>query len=377
MPILSSLRTMFLYFAAFLAGTMAWNLPTSANAEIRIGLSLPFAADAAPLARQFEIGAEKAIETFNAEADQEAVLIKVDDGCDEEIATLAADDLLNLGTDVVIGLICNEPVYEIADRLSAENIPLIVSGARSVRILKDRKRRQWNVWQVVPDDTEAARFAAEVLSSRWADIPYAIVDDGTVLGRNLADAFRAEMEAIGLPPQFQDVYRPTQSTQARLVRRLRRAGTSHVFIGGSADDIALIARNAADMDIPLTIAGGEELGIFPYLIEEEQPPAGLLAILPGNPAMINKPIATDTTDIDETLASLGPSPYELRGQQAAEIALAAIQRMPDQPSDALENGEFDTVLGSVRFSTDGDNTVPYYALYRWDGSAFVPVRDGS
>ncbi len=352
--------------------------PDNARAEWNIGISLPLATNARPLAQQFLNGAEQAVDAHNQKGGETTRLTVVDDGCDPELAGLAAADLKAADVDIVTGLICNDPVYTLADALDS-NTPLLVAGARSVRILKDRERRQWNVWQIAPDDLAAPRAASEMLSRRWEGEPFAIVDDGTVYGRNMADGFRTAMEELGFPAQFQDTFRPTQSTQARLVRRLRRAGTTHVFVGASAEDIAMIARNSAELEIPLVIAGGEELGILPFFEPENQPSAGVLAVLAKNEDLISRPARIDPEDpsAETLLEALGPPPYKLLGMQAVEIALAALAQNAENPTEALSGKRFETRLGPVAFSPKGANTTPYFALYRWSGERFEKADDPS
>jgi hypothetical protein len=53
--------------------------------------------------------------------------------------------------------------------------------------------------------------------------------------------------------------RPGQEQQLALVRRLQKAGATHVFIGGDRNDVAIIARDAAAEKIPLTILAGDAM----------------------------------------------------------------------------------------------------------------------
>src|SRR5262249_50284555 len=54
-------------------------------------------------------------------------------------------------------------------------------------------------------------------------------------------------------------FRPGQEQQIGLVRRLAKAGTTHVFVGGDRGDIAIIARDARAQNIPLVLMGGDSM----------------------------------------------------------------------------------------------------------------------
>ncbi len=83
--------------------------------------------------------------------------------------------------------------------------------------------------------------------------PFAIVDDGTIYGRELAESFRLAAEQAGLKPVFVDTFRPQMDNQIGLIGRLRKAGATHVFVGGDRDDIAIMARDAAELAADLTL----------------------------------------------------------------------------------------------------------------------------
>jgi len=358
--------------------TAAISLPSPhlAAATTRIGLSLPLTGSAEKLARQFEYGARLALEAHNAEAREKAELFVADDGCDAEIAALASQELLAKSVQVVTGLLCNEPAYHFAESFLENGTPLLVAGAQSERLIRDREKQGFNLWRMSPGDNEAGQSAVSHFSKAWAAKPYAIVDDGTVYGRNLADTFRAGMEAAGLPPQFQDNFRPTQSTQARLVRRLQRAGTSHVFIGASAEDVAMIARNAEEINIPLEIAGGEALSIFPYFDAELLPASSVTAVLRRAEISPELPDTLKTT-LEE--ADLQPEPYILYGYQAVQVALSAAKLTPKATTYELQTKVFDTLLGRVRFNRIGVNIAKQYRVYRWQNGAFrqLPVEEST
>ncbi|MGB7287057.1 MAG: ABC transporter substrate-binding protein [Salaquimonas sp.] len=342
----------------------------SAQAQQKIGLSLPLSGTASRLAQQFLIGANLALKVHNQNSSSQLEMVTADDACDAEIAKLAAKEMIAAKVGIVTGLLCNEAAKTIATQLVDSQIPLLVAGARSERLIKDRERERWNLWQLSPGDNDASSYAAETLSKSWTGEPYAIVDDGTVYGRNTADAFRAVMEENGLPPQFTDTYRPTQSTQARLVRRLRRAGITHVFIGGAAEDLALIASNSKELDIPLQIAGGETLSIVPFLKDEFQPPDGLLAIT--EKIAINPQLSPELIALFET-ENIEPETHVLTGYQAIEVAAQALGNNSQMTGQALAGIQFETILGPVSFDVSGKNSAEQYELYVWKNKQFERV----
>ena len=341
-----------------------------AAAQSKIGLSLPLSGPVEKLGRQFLAGAKLKLEEHNRQAQQPAELVVADDRCDGDVAKLSADELRQSGAGLITGILCNAVAFELAERLKETAIPLLIAGARAPRLTIDRERRGWHVWRLAPADTEAALTAARVLARQWAATPYAIIDDGTAYGRGLADQFRIAMEEAGLPPQFQDNFRPTQSTQARLVRRLRRAGTAKAFIGASAEDVAMIARNAAELEIPLEIAAGDALSVLPFLPQDQWPPDGLQAVLARHEVAATVP-AELAAKLDQ--AEIDPEPYALAGYQAMEVALHAFRSEPGETAQRLASETYNTALGPVKFDETGANTIPVHTFYEWQNGAFEEV----
>jgi branched-chain amino acid transport system substrate-binding protein len=343
--------------------------PPHARAQSRvIGLSLPLSGNASILANQFLSGAQLAVKDAGMNGTVE--LVSVDDGCDGELAELAAQDLLAANVALATGYLCNDAVPPAAQLFKESGVPVLIAGARSNQLLKDAQKEEWNVFRIASHDNKMAEIAFESLSERWRGVPWAVIDDGTVYGRTLADEFRARMEDAGQPPVFADNFRPAQSTQAGLVRRLQRAGVSAAFVAGDAEDVAILWSNVKDFESKVEIAGGESLEALQWSPMARQVPDGLLAVieppaerLPGARAISARLVA----------AGLPPEPYVYLGYATLQVALAALGPSPQATTAALAGGTFDTVLGPVEFDATGQNIHNAYALHIWQDGKFVEI----
>jgi branched-chain amino acid transport system substrate-binding protein len=336
----------------------------------KIGISLPLSGNAAMLGKQFLSGAELALKELGA--GRQVELVTVDDGCDGEIAELAATDLRNAGVSLATGFLCNDAVPPASEMLKASGVPLLVAGGRSHQLLKDAAKEDWNIFRIAPDDRMAAEAAFRDLSLRWRGVPWAVIDDGTVYGRTMADELRVRMEEAGLPPVFADNFRPAQSTQAGLVRRLQRAGVSAAFVAGDADDVAILWSNVKDFDSKVEIAGGEALEALEWSPGARQIPDGLLAVIRPDPAALP---AARAISGQLTAAGLPAEPYVLLGYATMQVALAALGATPQETTERLRSGSFDTVTGKVDFDDTGQNRTNPFALHVWQGGHFVEIAE--
>jgi branched-chain amino acid transport system substrate-binding protein len=331
-------------------------------AEKRIGVTAPLDGPLSVLAQQMRDGAALATQASNAE------LVVIDDGCSEEGGLSAARQLVARQVQAVVGFLCTEAIEAALPVLTEAGIPVITSGVRSNGLTDRHTRTGWLVWRIAPRADAELAAVGNILIPLWRGELFAIVDDGTIHGRELAESLRLAAELAGLQPVFIDTFRPQSDNQVGLVGRLRRSGATHVFVGGDRDDIAIIARDAEGLDYGLTIAGGETLRS-----------AGDLPLAPGT-LMIAVPEWADMLDEDAmerfTAAEIVPEGYVVPTYAATEVALKALgtAEAGGTVSDALARGRFETMLGPIAFDEKGDLTENPFRLLRFDGERFLPFE---
>ena len=172
---------------------------------------------------------------------------------------LQAHSLRLLCVDAVVGFLCMESLVSALPILSSEGIPAITLSVRSKIVAEDAAKQDWLFFRLAPRDDDEAEKIAEAITSKWLGKPLALIEDGTIYGRELAESVRLSLEETGISPSFTDNYRPSQDKQFGLVRRLERSGATHVFIGGDRIDAAIIARDSAYAGLNLTFLGGDAL----------------------------------------------------------------------------------------------------------------------
>lgn len=331
-------------------------------ADLRAGIVAPLTGASAILGRQVEAGARHA-----AEAGGVAVEV-VDDACTAKGGANAARRLARAKVQVAVGFLCTEAIEAAMPILKEAGIPAITPGVRTDSLTDRRHKTGWPVFRLAPRADAERTAVGELLAARWRTELFAIVDDGTIYGRELAESLRLAVEQAGLKPVFVDTFRPQLDNQIGLVGRLRKAGATHVFVGGDRDDIAIIGRDAAGLAVPLVVAGGESLRA-----------AGDLPLAAGT-LMVGLPEWADRAD-PAVLAALGEKGvaaegYVLPAHAAMEIAVAAAKVAGEGGiAGAIGGSEFETALGKIAFDAKGDVAGSQYALFRYDGTRFV-AADG-
>ncbi|MGF0520661.1 ABC transporter substrate-binding protein [Agrobacterium pusense] len=298
-------------------------------------------------------------------------VVEIHESCEDGSGGAIADGLVAAKVSAAIGFLCTETLQDVLPPLKAAAIPAITLSSRAPILMEDALKYGWPLFRLAPSDRAESARAAEVILRDWKGHPIGLVDDGTIYSRDLVDRIRSTLEENGLKPTFADTMRPNQEQQVALVRRLARTGITHVFIGAERNDIAVVARDAASENFPLTILGGDTLNAAntPLALA-----ANVMAIT--RPAYDTLPSAQGAAG-ELRAAGVEPEGYVLPAYAATELtaALAEAAQAQSKPApEILASGTaFKTVIGDLAFNPTHELSDNPYRLQRWNGQRFEPA----
>ena len=342
--------------------------PSLAAESLKIGVVAPVSGDYAILGEQALDGASLAARNHDIE------LTPVDESCDDGSGGDIGRTLADAGVDIAIGFFCSETVRGAMPVLSDSGIPAITLSARSMPLMATALKEGWPLFRMAPNDQDETDAIVDFIMGEWIDQPVALLDDGTIYFREMVNAVRNALEERGLQPVLVDTFRPAQEQQLSLVRRLSQAGATHVFIGGTRGDVAIVARDALKQGVDLTILGTEALSARETDVPLEP---GVLAI--GIPEYGELPPAAELVDLAASEGII-PEGYVVPAASAVDVAaqaMAAADGDAARIAAMLATGEFDTALGPVSFTDRHELQDNPYFLLRWQGNQFVPVFDSA
>jgi len=351
---------------AFAAGLLAAiGAPVQAQDKPVIGVSAPMSGYFEILGEQVEAGAQTALGDRT-----DIALVVADDACSPEGGARSAEALIAAKAVLVIGFPCIEAFDAAMPKLAEAGIPVILLGVQAEGLSEVRSEKGWPSVRLAPRNQDEAEALATYLRSAWRTVNFALIDDGTLYGRQFAETVRFLLEEFNLKPVFADTYRPQLENQMALVRRLQKAGATHVVIGGDAFDAAVIGKNADTAGVKLTLAGGSAL---------IAPPSG--DVLPEGTILVALPDWLEREPARELAESLPDNVivddgYFVPAHAAARIALTAIEQLDESgrvPLGALTGKTFDTALGPVRFGEDGDLTRNLFEIFVVEDGRPVPA----
>ncbi len=351
--------------AGFVIGALsALALASPAWAEpMHIGVAAPLSGPSQLLGEQIRNGA------LEAASAPDITLEVADDACTAEGGASAATRFVDAKVQIVVGFLCTEAIDAALAILKQANIPVVAVGVRTDSLTDRREKTGWPVFRLGPRADSEREAAGRLISRLWSDELFAVIDDGTIYARELAESFRTAAEQSGLKPVFTDTFRPQLDNQIGLVGRLRKAEATHVFVGGDRDDIAIMARDAKQIGADMIFAGGETLRSAPGDV-----PLAEGTLMVGLPEWSD--IAAPAAVAKLNAKGIVPEGYVLPAYAAMEIAIAAVTETTDtgKPlAETLAGREFSTAIGPVRFNDKGDLSANPYHLFRFDGSRFLPL----
>jgi branched-chain amino acid transport system substrate-binding protein len=343
-------------FATLAAALVMTGAASTAFAD-KIGLVIPLEGPFKLLGNQAQAGAEVAA-TLTGNT-----LVVVEDTCQPESGAFVADTLKSEKAAYAIGFLCLETLSGALPMLKDAGIAAITTGVRADSVTLNRAKTGYLLQRLAPRDGMEAEALAKYLLPEWASKNFAIIDDGTIRARDLAESFRQSATEAGLKPVFTDTYRPGLTNQAALARRLRKAGATHVFVGGDIEDAMVISRDAKDYG-GLVLALGESA--LPTDVAADH--GKILAL-----SLPDLTLAAEAAAAKLSLQAshIEPENYALLAHAAVEIAARALT----EPRVA-GTGPFDTAVGTVSFDGNGDLAENPFQLVELTGGRFTPVKTG-
>ncbi|MCE7029876.1 ABC transporter substrate-binding protein [Jiella avicenniae] len=354
---------------------MAQDGAPAPTAEPVIGIAAPLSDSQEILGRQVADGIAAAL----GERNGAPRTVLSDTSCSAEGGAAAAQKFVAEKANVVVGFLCVEAIEAALPILKDANIPTIDVGVRASRLTDDKERTGFLVYRLAPRSEAEAAAVALYIAARWADQPFGLVDDGTIAARGLTDAVRRRLGDEGLQPQTADNFRPAEEKQFGLARRLERTGVTRFFIAGDRPDIAIIARDARELGLDLSIVGSETL--FDEASTDAPLPAGIVAIGPKTsfPELEPQGPPAEGKEGDADAGHLPPQGHFGAAYVAGQIAATAIDdaKQTGEPlGQVLSTTTFQTGLGPVTFDAEGDGDLDLFRVYEWRGDEFVDETGG-
>ena len=335
----------------------------------------PVTGQYASFGAQMKNGGEMAVADINAAG---GVLGKTldlsigDDACDPKQAVAVANQMTGAGVKLVTGHYCSGSSIP-ASKVYAESDMVQISPASTNPTFTD-DRAGPNIYRVCGRDDQQGSIAGKYLASHFGDKNIAFVQDKTAYGKGIADETKKAMNAAGKQEVLYEAYTAGEKDYSALVSKLKQANVDVLFLGGYHTEAGLIIRQMRDQGMSTILMGGDAL------ITQEfwsiTGPAGEGTLMTFSPDPRKNPAAAEVVKRFQT-KGIEPEGYVLYTYAAVQAWKQAAEKAKSTESaevvKALNDTEFDTVIGKFKFNDKGDPNLPPYAVYRWSNGTYEQI----
>jgi branched-chain amino acid transport system substrate-binding protein len=350
-----------------------------AHADVLIGLSAPLTGPMGWAGAGHEVGAEAAVEDLNAKGGvlgQRLEMIAVDDYCDRDQGLAAARKLIDAGVVAVFGPPCSDAAIP-ASRVYADAGVLMIShGASNPKFTEQGFQ---TVFRLFGRDDVQGRIGGDLLADRFGTKPIAILHDGRVFGKRLAEEAKKRLNQRGVAEAMFEAIEFGQVDYSDVIQKMQTMGIEVLYYGGLKYEAGLILRQAHDRGYELQLVAGDTMGSDDFLLIAG--PAAEGTLFTNAPLPMAGPEAAPLAKRFDSKGFAGlPGPF--RTYAALRVWAQAVERAgttaPSAVAETLKKSRFDTVLGRIAFDQKGDVTgANTFVWYVWRGGAPVPLEEAT
>ncbi len=344
---------------------------------IPIAVVGPVTGQYASFGAQMTNGGQMAVDDINAAGGVLGKKLDLDigdDACDPKQAVAVANQMTGNGVALVAGHYCSGSSIP-ASKVYAESNMVQISPASTNPAFTD-DRAGPNIYRVCGRDDQQGGVAGKYLAKHFADKNIAFVHDKTAYGKGLADETKKALNEAGKQETMYEAITAGEKDYSALVSKLKQANIDIVYFGGYHTEAGLIIRQMRDQGLDTILMGGDAL------ITQEfwsiTGPAGEGTLMTFSPDPRKNPAAAEVVKRFKD-KGIEPEGYVLYTYAAVQAWKQAADKAKSVESvevvKALNDTEFDTVIGKFKFNEKGDPNLPPYAVYRWSNGTYEEIGD--
>ncbi|MGH6814313.1 MAG: branched-chain amino acid ABC transporter substrate-binding protein [Hyphomicrobiaceae bacterium] len=354
-----------------LVGTMfALSLSLTGTAlaqDIKIGAAGPMTGGEAAFGTQLKAGAEAAVADINAKGGvlgKKLSLTIGDDACDPKQAASVAQKMVAEKVVFVAGHFCSSSSIPASKFYGESGIMQITPASTNPKFTDEGG---WHTFRTCGRDDQQGAVAGKYLATTYKGKKVAILHDKTTYGKGLADETKKAANAAGLTEAMYEAYTKGDKDFTALVSKMKQANVEAVYVGGYHNEAGLILKQMRDQGMKAQLISGDAL------VTEEfwsiTGPAGAGTIMTFPPKV--EGLQQNKAIVDGLKAAKKPvEGYVLYMYAAIQVWAQAAEKAKTtegkKVAEALRAGEWDTVVGKIKFDAKGDVVSDKnYVWYVW------------
>lgn len=250
-------------------------------------------------------------------------------------------------------------------------LAMVSPASTNPEVTRRQLRPDWPgarvVFRLVPTDDLQGGFAAEFLRGRLRRKRMAVLHDGTLYGKGLADEFRRVFLRLGGRVLAEAAVPVGSRDVSAALEKLRAPGLQGVFYGGRYPEAGLILRGLERLGLSLLFCSGDGARTPMLFTVAGTAADGAYLTMAGMPVETLPEAAEFIKAYRARWDGEGPRPFDHYGYEAARIILAAVAAVgPDRARvlEAVRRARHAGLLGVTSFDEKGDVRTRRIAMTR-------------
>lgn len=342
---------------------------------VKIGCAVPLTGSVAHLGQEGRMAAQMAIDDLNLQhaqiggKDVVFELVNEDDASDLKQVPMIAQKLISTPVSAVLGHL-NSGTSILASKIYFKaGIPQISPATTATRYTRQGFSTTFRL-SATDDQLSAAlaHYSAKVLKVKAV----ALIDDRTAYGQGLADSFKKDIEALGIPVVDRQ-FTSDKSTDFRAVlTQIKSKQPDLIFLGAMDATAGSILRQLQQLGVSAFVLGGDAIctSHLPTLSGGAVGEGKVICGTTGVGLIDNR--SSKLSDFRDRFRQKTGSDYKLYAPymyDAVNILVAAMQKAnssePSKFLPELKKISFDGITGNIVFDAHGDLKEVPITLYTY------------
>ncbi len=233
-----------------------------------------------------------------------------------------------------------------------------------------------NFFRVNANDAVQAQVDADFLVTTLGATKIAVVHNDTEYGQGLAASLIRELAQRGAQAVVQIQVGEGQSKYDSEVAQIQAAEPDAIFYAGYEIETPFLraALVRAGVDVPMLASDGAFLAAT--IDDADGAAEGLyVSAFAPSPRSVDNP---KWFEAYQAVESRNPDTYSVNGYVAMQVLAEAVKKAnkldASAVADALRDNSFATLIGDLRFESDGDLTAPQIWIYQVTDGEFVQIQ---
>jgi branched-chain amino acid transport system substrate-binding protein len=351
---------------------------SAAKAPIKIGVPVPLSGSYAAAGVDIVNGAKLAVAKINGHGGvlgRPLQLIPVDDACDAQTATQAAQNLVAQGVVAVAGGYCSSASLPESTVFHAQgDIPFVLDASTNPQLTEQGFN---DIFRTIGRDDEQGPFAANIIANVLHAKNVVVMDDNSTYAVGLQQNTTKALKAYGVHVTVEHLT-PGQSDYTSVLTQINQLHPQVLYYTGYFTEMGLLLKQARQLGYKFTMVGGDATN-DPTVLKT----AGAAAngfMLTTSPLAQFLGSASGYLKAYHARFHTAPGPYSVYEYDAVQVLAQAIKNAKSTNPKAIDAAlaktkNFRGLTGRFSFNKFGDRSPAVYITLKVVNGKFTAFEE--